>query len=94
MYISGNAINILTGPHSLIQTIYLDECVALESLALSEGTGKIAACDSTVVYVYRPYGKDEGALKVCTDMLFLVASNLTVNAVVVGKHAPNSERET
>lgn len=74
MYISGSAINILTGPHSLIQTIYLDGCVALESLALSAGTGKIAACDSKVVYIYRPYGKDEGALKVSAGMLYLVAS--------------------
>ena len=73
MYISGNAINILTGPHSLIQTIYLDGCVALESLSLSAETGKIAACDTKVLYTYRPYGKDEGALKVSAGMLFFVA---------------------
>lgn len=33
-------------------------------MAIDESTGKIAACDSEEVYIYRPYGREEGALRV------------------------------
>lgn len=63
-YICRNALNVLTGPHTLLQTIYPDGCSALDSVVISESTGKIAACDTRVVYIYSPYGQSEGALKV------------------------------
>jgi hypothetical protein len=36
----------------------------LESVALDEGTGKLAACSTKNIYIYRPYGQDEGDVKV------------------------------
>lgn len=62
-YISGNALVILSGPHSLIQTIYDDQLLALEAVVIDEATGKIAVCSSEEVHIYKPYGKEEGALK-------------------------------
>lgn len=55
---------ILGGPHSLIQTIYDDQLLALEAVVIDEATGKIAVCSSEEVHIYKPYGKKEGALKV------------------------------
>ena len=63
-YISGKALNILTGPYTLVQTIYQDECNVFESVAFSDSTGKLATCDTKSAYIYRPYGREEGALKV------------------------------
>lgn len=70
-YICGNALNILTGPHTLLQTIYHDGCSALDSVVISESTGKIATCDTRAVYIHRPYGQREGGLKV-----FMASNNL------------------
>lgn len=55
---------ILGGPHSLIQTIYDDQFLSLDAVAIDEATGKIAVCSSKYVHIYKPYGKSEGALKV------------------------------
>ena len=63
-YVSGNALIILGGPHDLIQTIYHDGSSALDAVAIDKWTGKIATCDSEEVYIYRPYGRNEGALRV------------------------------
>ena len=63
-YISGNALVILSGPHSLIQTIYNDQLLALEAVVIDEATGKIAICSLEEVHIFKPYGKKEGALKV------------------------------
>ncbi|MCJ1260826.1 regulator of (H+)-ATPase in vacuolar membrane [Lobaria immixta] len=62
-YASGNALIILGGPHDLIQTIYHDGSPALDAVAIDNSTGKIATCDSEEVYIYRPYGRKEGALR-------------------------------
>ncbi|KAL8665513.1 MAG: hypothetical protein Q9202_002218 [Teloschistes flavicans] len=62
-YISGNAIVILSGPTDLVQTLYLEDCSALVAIEIDETTGKIATASSTKIYVYRPYGKEEGLLK-------------------------------
>ena len=64
VYISGNALTILSGPRKLLQTIYLEESDPLDAVTFDEGTGKIATCSRSTLYLYRPYGKDEGALKV------------------------------
>lgn len=63
-YISGNGLVVLEGANKLLQTIYEDEVEDLDAVALDEASGKIATCSGSTIYVYRPYGKDEGALRV------------------------------
>jgi hypothetical protein len=63
-YISGNALILLSGPSNLLQTIYQDEASDLEAVTIDESSGKIATCTGSKVLVYKPYGQDEGALKV------------------------------
>ncbi|KAF2036460.1 hypothetical protein EK21DRAFT_52161 [Setomelanomma holmii] len=67
-YISGNALILLDGPDHVLQTIYIDEEFELEAVALDEGTGKLAACSTRHIYIYRPYGRDEGAIKVTMSL--------------------------
>ncbi|KAF2874374.1 RAVE protein 1 C terminal-domain-containing protein [Massariosphaeria phaeospora] len=62
-YISGNALVLLDRPNHVLQTIYIDEESDLEAIALDENTGKLAACSTTQIYIYQPYGQDEGAVK-------------------------------
>ncbi|KAL8652424.1 MAG: hypothetical protein Q9210_002691 [Variospora velana] len=62
-YVSGNGLMILGGPNHLLQTIYHEGCPALLAVTIDETTGKIATASSQEVYVYRPYGKQEGLLK-------------------------------
>lgn len=61
---SGNALIILDSPNHVLQTTYIDEESELEAVALDENTGKIATCSTRHIYVYQPYGQDEGAIKV------------------------------
>ncbi len=63
-YISGNAFTILTGPQSLLQTVYDDDESPLVAIAFDEASGKIAACTLESVRVYKPFGRDEDALRV------------------------------
>ncbi|KAF2635435.1 hypothetical protein P280DRAFT_473836 [Massarina eburnea CBS 473.64] len=62
-YISGNALVILESPSHVLQTTYIDEETALEAVALDENSGKIAVCSTRHIYIYKPYGQDEGAVK-------------------------------
>ncbi|OAP59438.1 hypothetical protein AYL99_06736 [Fonsecaea erecta] len=62
-YISGNAAVILSGPQSILQTIYVDTVDSLTAITLEETTGRIALCDATHVYIYRPVGREEGVLR-------------------------------
>lgn len=62
-YISGNALVVLDRPNHVLQTIYIDEETELGAVALDEATGKLAACSTNNIYIYRPYGQDEGAIK-------------------------------
>ncbi|OCT47344.1 WD repeat protein [Cladophialophora carrionii] len=62
-YISGNAAVILTGPQTILQTIYVDTVEALTAITIEEITGRIALGDKSHVYVYRPLGRDEGVLR-------------------------------
>jgi hypothetical protein len=55
---------LLDGADHVLQTIYIDGEVELEAVALDAGTGKLAACSTRHIYLYRPYGHDEGAIKV------------------------------
>lgn len=54
---------MLDAPNHVLQTTYIDEETDLEAIAFHEDTGKIAACSRTQIYVYRPYGQDEGHLR-------------------------------
>lgn len=60
---------ILDGPNNLIQTIYPEECRALLAVTIDDITGKIAAASSNKVYIYRPYGKEDGSLRVIAVLL-------------------------
>ncbi|KAF2488393.1 hypothetical protein BU16DRAFT_623447 [Lophium mytilinum] len=62
-YISGNSVVVLDGYNHVLQTIYIEEEEDLEAIKLDEETGKIATCSGEHIYIYKPYGQDEGALK-------------------------------
>ncbi|KAF2458784.1 RAVE protein 1 C terminal-domain-containing protein [Lineolata rhizophorae] len=62
-YVSGNALVILDGANSILQTTYHEHDDDLATIALDEGTGKIATASASAVHIYQPYGKDEGDLK-------------------------------
>lgn len=64
MYISGHALVILTGPQTLLQTIYVDETKTLEAVTIDEASGKIAVCGGPDVFIYQPYGIQHETLKV------------------------------
>ncbi|MCJ1398065.1 regulator of (H+)-ATPase in vacuolar membrane [Xylographa trunciseda] len=63
VYISGNALVILGGPHQLLQTIYHDDTQILGAVAIDKETGKIATCSPGSIHIYRPYGHNEDVLK-------------------------------
>lgn len=71
-YISGNALIILGGPHNLIQTIYHDDSIGFDAVAVDKLSGNIAISNEEEIYVYRPYGRDEGVLKVASVLVFLM----------------------
>ncbi|KAF2096638.1 hypothetical protein NA57DRAFT_67310 [Rhizodiscina lignyota] len=62
-YISGSALVILDGPNHILQTIYVEQDGDLAAVDFDEGSGKIAICSAHKVYIYKPYGHEEGALK-------------------------------
>lgn len=64
VYVSGNTLIILRGPTTLTQTILHGPHDELQAVSISESSGKIATCTRTNVFVYKPYGLDEGDLKV------------------------------
>lgn len=74
---------ILSGPRSLIQTIYDDQLLALEAVVIDEATGKIAVCSSEEVHIYKPYGKKEGALKVKSEMHHRLPSCEVLTKIIV-----------
>lgn len=55
MYITGRALVILGGPRKLLQTIYIDEVEALDTVAVDEATGQIAVSSESSIYVYQPF---------------------------------------
>ncbi|KPI40482.1 Regulator of V-ATPase in vacuolar membrane protein 1 [Cyphellophora attinorum] len=59
-YLSHSAIVVTTGLYSILQTIYLD-CEPLQAVAIEEFSGRIAASNSTTVFVFEPVG--QGKLK-------------------------------
>lgn len=47
-----------------MQTIYDDDDVCLEAIAIDEASGKIATSAGSNIRVYKPYGHSEDALQV------------------------------
>jgi len=62
--VSGNAIIILDGPDHVLQTTYQELPDELIAIVFDEISGKIAAASTSTVHVYKPYGREEGALRV------------------------------
>ena len=62
-YISGNAAVIATGPHAILQTLYIDSANPLRAITIEESSGRIAICDDHSVYIYDPVGRDDGFLR-------------------------------
>ena len=54
---------VLTAADHVLQTIYNDKEEELEAVILDEISGKLATCSGSNIYVYRPYGREEGILK-------------------------------
>lgn len=86
-YISGSALVILSSPHDLLQTIYLDEDQELEAVAVDEATGKIATCTLREVTIYKPYGRNEGVLKWSYQSAFEISECLKKPALSWGSEA-------
>ncbi|KAE8333482.1 RAVE protein 1 C terminal-domain-containing protein [Aspergillus sergii] len=63
VYISGHALVILGGPHTLLQTIYVDDTESLEAVTIDEASGKIAVCGGPDIFIYQPYGIKHETLK-------------------------------
>ena len=63
-YITGNALTILGGPNTLVQTIYHDQQSVLGSITICEDTANIAVTEGEKVHVYRTFGAGDGPLKV------------------------------
>lgn len=54
VYISGNALTILSDPDTILQTIYDDDVRKLEAVVFDEYSSKIAACTGSTIRVYQP----------------------------------------
>ncbi|KAJ8123384.1 hypothetical protein ONZ43_g656 [Nemania bipapillata] len=63
VYITGNALSILSDPGTILHTIYDDDPRRLEAVAFDESSGKIAACTAEAVRIYRPLGHAHDSLK-------------------------------
>ena len=63
-YISGNALVILGGAQELLQTIYEIDTLRFEAVTIEQSSGQIAACGGSQVFVYKPHGREDGALRV------------------------------
>ncbi|KAI1499811.1 RAVE protein 1 C terminal-domain-containing protein [Biscogniauxia marginata] len=63
VYITGNALAILSDPDTILQTIYDDDERKLDAVSFDESSGKIAACTDTTIRVYRPLGHTDDSLK-------------------------------
>lgn len=78
VYVTGNALSILSNPGTILHTIYDDDSRSLEAVAFDESSGKIAACTDGTVRIYRPLGHDHDSLKVSPLRLACCASHGTV----------------
>ncbi|KAH8203292.1 hypothetical protein TruAng_002590 [Truncatella angustata] len=64
VYLSGNALAILSDPETILQTIYDDDERKLQAVAFDEFSGKIAASTDSTIRIYRPFdGEQRWALQ-------------------------------
>ncbi|OTB04577.1 hypothetical protein M426DRAFT_320691 [Hypoxylon sp. CI-4A] len=79
VYITGNALAILSDPETILQTIYDDDERKLEAVSFDESSGKIAASTDATVRIYRPlsHGDDGGSPKWALQTSFDVDSGAT-----------------
>ncbi|KAI1084389.1 regulator of V-ATPase in vacuolar membrane protein [Whalleya microplaca] len=77
VYITGNALAILSDPDTIHQTIYDNDERRLEAVAFDESSGKIAACTGATVRVYRPLGHGDDSLKWALQASFEVGEGST-----------------
>lgn len=69
-YISGSALVILNGPHSILQTIYHDDAgpEGLQCVAYHQATGKIATASGGLVYIHGLREEIKGTLRWTLDL--------------------------
>ncbi|KAI0112184.1 RAVE protein 1 C terminal-domain-containing protein [Nemania sp. FL0031] len=77
VYITGNALSILSDPGAILHTIYDDDSRSLEAVAFDESSGKIAASTDQTVRIYRPLGRAHDSLKWALQATFDVESGPT-----------------
>ncbi|KAL1887431.1 regulator of (H+)-ATPase in vacuolar membrane [Sporothrix stenoceras] len=70
VYITGNALAILSDYKTLQQTIYDDDESPLEAVAFDETSGRIATCTDRAVRVYQPVNVPEGPLRWVLECTF------------------------
>ncbi|KAI1639422.1 RAVE protein 1 C terminal-domain-containing protein [Biscogniauxia mediterranea] len=63
VYITGNALAILSDPVTILQTIYDDDERKLDAVSFDESSGKIATCTDSTIRIYRPLGHADDSLK-------------------------------
>ena len=69
VYLTGNAFTVLTGPQTVVQTVYADSEDALEAVDIDEESGRIATCTRTQIAVYKPCDEDSrSSLQVRTHL--------------------------
>lgn len=74
VYITGNALSILSDPGTILQTIYDDDSRVIEAVAFDEFSGKIAACTDGTIRIYRPLEHAHDSLKWALQATFDVES--------------------
>ncbi|KAI1435612.1 RAVE protein 1 C terminal-domain-containing protein [Xylaria sp. CBS 124048] len=77
VYITGNALSILSDPGTVLQTIYDDDPRKLEAVTFDEFSGKIAASTDGTIRIYRPLGRGRDALKWALQASFEVETGPT-----------------
>ncbi|GAW22071.1 hypothetical protein ANO14919_116060 [Xylariales sp. No.14919] len=77
VYITGNALSILSDPATLLQSIYDDDSRRLDAVAFDEVSGKIAACTDGTIRIYRPLGHTYDSLKWALQATFDVEKGST-----------------
>ncbi|KAI2625439.1 regulator of V-ATPase in vacuolar membrane protein [Hypomontagnella submonticulosa] len=79
VYITGNALAILSDPETILQTIYDNDERKLEAVSFDECSGKIAASTDGTVRIYRPlnHGDDGDTPKWALQTSFEVGEGST-----------------
>ncbi|QSS60116.1 WD domain-containing protein [Histoplasma capsulatum] len=76
-YITGHALVILSGPHKLLQTIYLDDAEPSDSVLIDEASGRIAVAGGPDISVFKPccVGDNTWKVRAFSSLLFFILDN-------------------